>query len=225
MCDSLSAASDMVLAVLDPGGAILVASGWQDICTKFHRLHEKTLEGCLESDLQINRRLAEGADAPTHFAYRCANGLWDVAFPLILNGEHLGNVFTGQFFYDDDEIDAASFRERAQRLGFDEPAYLEALARVPVLSHERVDRTIGFLADFVGMLADTGFSALQREREHEALRESEERYRQLFEAESDAVFLIDNETGSILEANSAASAMYGYSRDELLARTNKDVSA
>src|SRR5665647_3524580 len=69
MCDSLSAASDMVLAVLDPGGAILVASGWQDICTKFHRLHEETLEGCLESDLQINRRLAEGADAPTHSAY------------------------------------------------------------------------------------------------------------------------------------------------------------
>ena len=225
MCDSLSAASDMVLAVLDPGGAILVASGWQDICTKFHRLHEETLEGCLESDLQINRRLAEGADAPTHSAYRCANGLWDVAFPLIINGEHLANVFTGQFFYDDDEIDTASFRERAQRLGFDEPAYLEALARVPVLSHERVERTIGFLADFVGMLADTGFSALQREREHEALRESEERYRQLFEAESDAVFLIDNETGRILEANSAASAMYGYSRDELLARTNEDLSA
>ena len=224
MCDSLSAASDMVLAVLDPGGAILVASGWQDICTKFHRLHEETLEGCLESDLQINRRLAEGADAPTHSAYRCANGLWDVAFPLIINGEHLANVFTGQFFYDD-EIDTASFRERAQRLGFDEPAYLEALARVPVLSHERVERTIGFLADFVGMLADTGFSALQREREHEALRESEERYRQLFEAESDAVFLIDNETGSILEANSAASAMYGYSRDELLARTNEGLSA
>ena len=225
MCDSLSAASDMVLAVLDPGGAILVASGWQDICTKFHRLHEKTLEGCLESDLQINRRLAEGADAPTHFAYRCANGLWDVAFPLIINGEHLANVFTGQFFYDDDEIDAASFRERAQRLGFDEPAYLEALSRVPVLSHERVERTIGFVADFVGVLADLGMSALRGEREHEALRESEERYRQLFEAESDAVFLIDNETGSILEANSAASAMYGYSRDELLARTNEDLSA
>jgi PAS domain S-box-containing protein len=224
MCDSLSAASDMVLAVLDPGGAILVASGWQDICTKFHRLHEKTLEGCLESDLQINRRLAEGADAPTHFAYRCANGLWDVAFPLIINGEHLANVFTGQFFYDD-EIDAASFRERAQRLGFDEPAYLEALSRVPVLSHERVERMIGFVADFVGVLADLGMSALRGELEHEALRESEERYRQLFEAESDAVFLIDNETGSILEANSAASAMYGYSRDELLARTNEDLSA
>ncbi len=84
---------------------------------------------------------------------------------------------------------------------------------------------IGFVADFVGVLADLGMSALRGRAGHEALRESEERYRQLFEAESDAVFLIDNETGSILEANSAASAMYGYSRDELLARTNEDLSA
>ena len=36
------------------------------------------------------------------------------------------------------------------------------------------------------------------------LRESEERYRQLFEGESDAVFLIDNESGAIFEANIAA---------------------
>lgn len=59
----------------------------------------------------------------------------------------------------------------------------------------------------------------------EALRESEEQYRQLFEAESDAVFLIDNQTGRILQANSAACALYGYSLDELLSMTNSDLSA
>ena len=33
MCDSLSAAFDIGLAVLDPAGVVLIASGWQDICT------------------------------------------------------------------------------------------------------------------------------------------------------------------------------------------------
>jgi PAS domain S-box-containing protein len=56
-------------------------------------------------------------------------------------------------------------------------------------------------------------------------RQSEERYRQLFEAESDAIFLIENESGRILEANDAASVMYGYSREELLAKRNADLSA
>lgn len=57
------------------------------------------------------------------------------------------------------------------------------------------------------------------------LRESEEKYRQLFELESDAIFLIDNENGSILEVNAAASTLYGFSRDELLHMRNVDLSA
>jgi len=58
-----------------------------------------------------------------------------------------------------------------------------------------------------------------------ALRESEEKYRQLFELESDAIFLIENKTSQILEVNSIASELYGYSREELLAMKNTDLSA
>ncbi len=58
-----------------------------------------------------------------------------------------------------------------------------------------------------------------------ALRESEEQYRLLFDLESDAIFIIRNEDGQILEANIAATALYGYSRGELLARKNTDLSA
>jgi PAS domain S-box-containing protein len=65
----------------------------------------------------------------------------------------------------------------------------------------------------------------ERKRAEEALRESEDKYRQLFESESDAIFLIDNETGRILEANTAASALYEYSREELLGKKNSDLSA
>ncbi len=65
----------------------------------------------------------------------------------------------------------------------------------------------------------------ERKRAEEVLRESEERYRQLFEAESDAIFLIENDGGRILEVNGAASALYGYSREELLAKRNEDLSA
>ena len=65
----------------------------------------------------------------------------------------------------------------------------------------------------------------EHKRAEEALRESEDKYRQLFELESDAIVLVDNATGQILEANAAASALYGYSREEWLAKKNTDVSA
>ena len=64
-----------------------------------------------------------------------------------------------------------------------------------------------------------------RERAIAALRESEERYRQLFEGESDAVFLVDNESGRIVEANAAASCMYGYSHEEITSLRDLDLVA
>ncbi|MBN1933285.1 MAG: response regulator [Anaerolineae bacterium] len=65
----------------------------------------------------------------------------------------------------------------------------------------------------------------ERRRAENALRESEERYRMLFELESDAIVIIDNATGRLLAANHAASEMYGYTREELLALKNTDLSA
>ncbi len=59
----------------------------------------------------------------------------------------------------------------------------------------------------------------------DATKESEELYRELFESESDALFLIENETGNILKANRAAENLYGYSVDELLKKKNTDLSA
>ena len=170
LCDSLSEAFDVALAVLDLSGNILIATGWQDICTRYHREHPDTLRGCLESDLRINRRLLEGLGQSEHYAYRCSNGLWDVAFPLVVAGEHVANVYTGQFFFEDDDVDRAAFAERARRLGFDESAYLEALDRVPVISHAHLQKTMGFLADFVNMLGEMGLKALAARAQARAAR-------------------------------------------------------
>ena len=57
------------------------------------------------------------------------------------------------------------------------------------------------------------------------MRDSEELYRQLFEVESDALLLVDKESGQILAANAAAEDLYGYSRDELLSMNRIDLSA
>jgi PAS domain S-box-containing protein len=62
-----------------------------------------------------------------------------------------------------------------------------------------------------------------RKRAQEILRESEERYRQLFEMESDAVFLIDDETDQILEVNAAGARLYGFDREELLVMRSSEL--
>ncbi len=53
-------------------------------------------------------------------------------------------------------------------------------------------------------------------RAEEALRDAEEKYRQLFCAEQDAILLIDDDSGAICDANQAALELYGGSLQELL---------
>ena len=55
-----------------------------------------------------------------------------------------------------------------------------------------------------------------RDRFEEALKESEERFRTLFEGAPDAIFLADPDIGIIIEANSRASELIGRPREEII---------
>jgi len=54
----------------------------------------------------------------------------------------------------------------------------------------------------------------ERQRVVKALRESEERYRALFEQAADSIVLIDSETGALVEFNERTHRSLGYSRKE-----------
>lgn len=58
-----------------------------------------------------------------------------------------------------------------------------------------------------------------------ALLESEEKYRKLFDMESDALVLVDIETGKLLDVNRAFIRLYGYTREEIQHMKNTDFSA
>ena len=57
----------------------------------------------------------------------------------------------------------------------------------------------------------------ERKQSEQALRGSEERFRQLFEHSVDALFVIHDETRKIVDCNQEACRSLGYSREELLA--------
>jgi len=63
---------------------------------------------------------------------------------------------------------------------------------------------------------------IQRKEAEQALRTSEERYRDVFESSPLPMWIWDDETLAIVAVNQAATAHYGYSRDEFLRMNVRD---
>jgi PAS domain S-box-containing protein len=173
------------VGIIDLQGKVLVATGWQDICTRFHRVHPETRRRCIESDLLLSRGVAPG----TFRQYRCENMMWDMASPIVVGGVHLGNIFLGQFFFDDEVIDLDAFREQARRYGFDEAEYISALERVPRWSRETVDAAMRFYSGVAETIGASSYGNIrlaralaERDATLESLRESERSFRSLFES-------------------------------------------
>lgn len=78
----------------------------------------------------------------------------------------------------------------------------------------------GWHSHSVAVLRDT----TERRRSEQAVRESEERFRGLFEHAADAIFVLEA-SGRIVDANRRACCGLGYSREELLAMNITDLDA
>ncbi|WP_440945774.1 PocR ligand-binding domain-containing protein [Methanosarcina sp. T3] len=168
--------SHVTIGLVDLKGNVLVWVGWQDICTRFHRVHPEACKHCIESDTKLSAGVAPGKFK----LYRCKNNMWDVATPIVVGGQHVGNIFSGQFFFEDEPLDYELFRAQARKYGFNEEEYIAALEKVPRLSREYVDTVMSFFMKFAHMISQLSYinvrlaqSLTEREALVDALRKSE----------------------------------------------------
>ncbi|MCD6525633.1 MAG: PAS domain S-box protein [Desulfuromonas sp.] len=204
------------MAIISADGKnILVSVGWEDVCVNFHRKHPQAAKDCQQSDKNLQQLLSTGTPLPAcgYYEYTCLNGLVDIAVPIIINGEHLVNLSTGQFLHA--EPNENYFKELASRFNFDEEPYLEALHKVPIVSPQKVKEIVTFLSRFVNLLTRMGVEKLEQLETQKKLQESEEKFRILFEHSNDAAYILSPE-GQFIEVNQAACRLHGYSKEELL---------
>lgn len=188
---SYSDITGMVTALLDLEGEILIATNWQDSCTQFHRESDVTRKRCHESDTSLAGSLSKG---DKYNVYRCRNGLVDVATPVIVNGRHMANFFTGQFFIEKPDVEY--FLRQAEEAGFEEEAYLEAIAKVPVYDEATIKSHMAFLVRIAEMIGASGAANL---RVLEANKELENHRNQLQS-------LVDERTAKLNESLRLAEA-------------------
>ena len=90
----------------------------------------------------------------------------------------------------------------------------DGTTRTLELSASLMKDSTGKPAGFRGVVRDV----TERKQAEEALRESEERYRSLFQNNHAMMLLVDPETADIVDANPAACSFYGWSHKELTSK-------
>jgi ligand-binding sensor protein len=189
MAENLYAVSGIPVGILDADGKILIATGWQDICTKFHRMNALTAKRCELSDQYIKEHL----HCSDLIMYKCMNHMWEVAVPVIIEGEYIAFVMLGQFFYEDEPADIDVFINQGLEFGFNEQEYIAALKKVPVFSRQKVKDIMEYYKALVVTLVESSMTKIQYVR-------ADRKYRNLFDSMKDLVFILDDD-GRFVECN------------------------
>lgn len=117
----------------------------------------------------------------------------------------------------------------------DIPKYVSIFAKIlKGLGHEpfevdiiRKDGSKGMVEVRVSLLEDGNVQAIatditERKKAEQALRESEERLKILFESAPDAIYLIDSE-GKFIDGNRAAEELIGFTKDEIIGKSLAEI--
>jgi len=164
-CESVAIAA----AIIDLDGQVLVSSRWQPACTNFHRINPESCARCIESDTELALKLQDGQDFTM---YKCKNGMTDCASPIIVEGQHLANVFIGQFHLGPPDMEF--FRKQAQQFGYPEAEYLQAIADAPIADETRLPVILSFLTGFARMVSTMSLARRRADEAQQLLQQQAE---------------------------------------------------
>ena len=120
----------------------------------------------------------------------------------------------GERFPQDDDFHKLGFDSYAGHPLFD--AQGKPLGLIAAVARRPMEQE-GFIESVLRIFAVRVVAELERDASRRALRTSEQNYREIFEASDDAIFVLDWESGAIVDVNPRACEVYGYARAEMLA--------
>jgi|GEM_PF-4960451 len=186
-----------------PGAFRVSTPSMDDICSKFRCIHPETSKYCTQIDVD----LSIGTDPGTFTSYQCKNNIRYIVTPIMIGEKHVGNLFLGQFLFDDDPEELELLREQARSSGFDEEQYIAAYKSIPRWSREKVNTVMNFYTKLAQMISSLSYSNLMLAKSTEESRKLAESMEHLIEGSPDGIIVIAPD-GTIERINSAANKIF-----------------
>lgn len=195
-------------------------------CEKMVRGTEKGFSSCIRSSAVIG----EGDQQVAEIRTCLSAGLWNAGACIVVGGRRIANWLVGQVRNETQSEE--SVRVYARELEVDEDAFVEAFYRIPEMSQERFGNVAKALNTMANQISTAAYQNIlqarfitAQEKTKKDLRDSEERYRGLFETVSDAIIVFDGESRLFVDVNDAALNLYGYTHEKLFSLSRDALSA
>jgi PAS domain S-box-containing protein len=153
-------------------------------------LRVRTANAAFYRDFHASKEETEG-----RFVYDLGNGQWDIPQLRTL----LLNVLSNSHPVEDFEVEHA----------------FPAIGRRTMLLNARRFPSDGDDAESILLAIEDN---TDHKRAEAAMRDSEVRYRRLFQTAKDGILILDSDTGKVIDANPFMTALLGYSHEEFLGK-------
>lgn len=201
---------------------ILISTGWTEICKTFHRGSESSAHICQESNAELTQNLKESHQISMK---QCHHGMVDGATPIIIDGQHLADLFSGQVLFQAPNIE--EFKRGAQEFGYDIESYMKALQEVKIISQDKLKEVLEFLSTIAQIIAEIGKDKKEylklnnslEKKVQERMKEKESLLK-LFDESDNVLFKWNNDPSlSVAFVSRSISKLLGYSKSDF--ETNK----
>lgn len=154
--DTFAKAMNVASITVDKDGPITEPSNFSDFCLEYTKGSKLGIKKCVECDIKWGELAAEQRKP---IVYTCRAGLTNFAVPIVVEGEHIGTILSGQVFIK--HPNEEHFRKLTKKLGIDEDKYIEALEKIKTVSVETLDAGANLLYLVANAISNIGLENLQ----------------------------------------------------------------
>lgn len=211
--------------IIYPDGSLITkASNLCSVCN-FIRKNKHGEQFCLEFGKNIGKK----SITDSNVSFCQYTGITQYSSSFVIDGHHLATWVIGNIRTKEADVDNLILN--AKKFGISAENFLKSYNSIPLMSQEQFDKTVKLLNAFVKELSDKGLNIWMNKLEIQSkeetiklLKESEERYKALFQNNHSPMLLIDPESGKIEDANPAACEFYKWTHAELIAMNIAEIN-
>ncbi|WP_339886727.1 PAS domain S-box protein [uncultured Flavobacterium sp.] len=200
-------------AILDIDGAVVSQFEWRKLTTQFYSSNPETSDWFNNSTIDFSENKA-------FYIFKNPNGLCEIALPIMFDGIHFANLFSGPFL--EQQPDVTFLTKEAKHYGFNVKAYVDAIELLPVVSLEKIKDSICFLNETLHFSIEMAFEKMSHNESIEALISRSHFFENIIDNSPALIYVADIE-GKLKLVNKEFEKKLRVQKSEIVGKNRLDI--